>query len=100
MDTRSKGKINYLADPTLMMDAKDTKASSSRPQASTRHGEHGEDGGNPGENSTHILREIREGNQKLAAQLDSKLTEINNVVTNLNKTMSGLVTRVTQAENQ
>lgn len=28
------------------------------------------------ENLAHILREMKQGNQKLAAQLDSKMTEI------------------------
>ncbi|CAK6974575.1 zinc finger protein [Scomber scombrus] len=44
--------------------------------------------------------EIREGNQRLATQLDSKLTEINDSITNLDKTINGLVTRVTEAENR
>lgn len=42
-----------------------------------------------------VLREIREGNQKLATQLDSKLTEIVNAIISLDKTMTGLVIRVT-----
>lgn len=100
MNTRSEGKPNYLAGPALMMDAQNAKASSSHPQSSTRHDEHGEERENSGESSAHILREIREGNQKLATQLDSKLTEINNAITKLDKTMNCLVTRVTQAENR
>lgn len=83
-----------------MMDAKDANASSSHSHANIRHDEHGEGKENPGESSTHILREIREGNQKLATQLDSKLTEINNAITNLDKTIKGLVKRVTEAENR
>lgn len=34
-----------------------------------------------GESLIHSLREIREGNQKLATQLDSKLMEFNNAIT-------------------
>lgn len=81
-----------------MMDVENANASSSHPHAnSNRHGGGKE---NTGEGSTHILREIREGNQKLAAQLDFKMTEINNAITNLDKTINGLVTRVTEAENR
>lgn len=57
MNTRSKGKVNYLAGPALMMDVKDAKTSSSHPHTSIQHDEHGKEGRNPGKSSTHILRE-------------------------------------------
>lgn len=81
-----------------MMDIENANASSSHPHANSN--QHGGGKENTGEGLTHILREIREGNQKLAAQLDFKMTEINNAITNLDKTINGLVTRVTEAENR
>lgn len=100
MDTRSKVKQNYLLGTTLMMDTRDAIASPSHLHANLQHDEHGEGKGNPDESLAHILREIQEGNQRLAAQLDSKLTEVNNAITNLDKTITGLVTKVTEAENR
>lgn len=100
MDTRSKAKQTHLAGPALTMETQDAKASSKQPHASTRDDEHGEEEETPGESFTHILREIREGNQRLATQIDSKLTEVNNAITSLDKTINGLVTRVSEAENR
>lgn len=83
------------------MDARDATASPSHLHANLLHDdEHDEGKGDPDESLAHILREIRKGNQRLAAQLDSKLTEVNNAITNLDKTMTGIVTRVTEAENR
>lgn len=81
------------------MDIGEANTSSNKPHASTRqHTEHGANE-NTGVDSNHILKEIREGNQKLAPQLDSKVLEINKAITNQDKTINGLVMTVTETEN-
>lgn len=88
MNTRSKGKLNYLAGPALMMDAKMLRLALAIHRLAS--------------DMTSMAK--KEGTQVRVrltfSQRYGKETKNHNAITKLDKTMNGLVTRVTQAENR